>query len=151
MTPVFGLDYPRTALYTLRCAAMLKRMYFTVREARFQYIKMQRVLILARRLPVLSSLRPKSARYAEQLQQMRPAGSLFRPLVQANHAHELRAFHASSSALAKHLNFNLADIGEGIAEVCARSFLLKIVGIRMNVSLHIRLSCFSGLLPKANP
>lgn len=78
---------------------------------------MQRALILARRLPVLSSLRPKSARYPEHLQQMRPAGSLFRPFVQANYAHELRAFHASSSALAKHLNFNLADIGEGIAEV----------------------------------
>ncbi len=126
-------------------------MYFAVKDARFHYIKMQRALILARRLPVLSSLRPKSARYPEQLQQMRPAGSLFRPLVQANHVQELRAFHASSSALAKHLNFNLADIGEGIAEVCARSLLLKIVGIRTNISLHIRLSCFSGLLPKANP
>jgi len=36
---------------------------------------------------------------------------------------QLRYFPASSSPLAKNLNFNLADIGEGIAEVYTHSFL----------------------------
>jgi hypothetical protein len=81
---------------------------------------MQRALALARRLPALSSLRPKPASFPEQLQQMQSTCSLLQPRFQSSHLRGLRYFHASSSALAKNLNFNLADIGEGIAEVSIR-------------------------------
>jgi hypothetical protein len=84
-------------------------------------ITMQRALAVARRLPALSSLRPKSASFPEQPQQMQSTCPLLRPRFHSIHLRELRSFHSSSSALAKNLNFNLADIGEGIAEVRVRS------------------------------
>jgi hypothetical protein len=80
---------------------------------------MQRAFIFAHRVVVLSRLRLESTRYHQQLLQKQAAFALVQPRVtriQSQH----RSFHATSPVHAKNLNFNLADIGEGIAEVPAR-------------------------------
>ena len=114
-------------------------------SAQCLFVTMQRAIALARRLPALSSLRAKAARGLEQPHRMPSTGSLLQHRVYPSHMQELRYFHSSSSAFAKNLNFNFADIGEGIAEVCFSSFPNFCVRLRTEKSCRIRLSCFSGL------
>lgn len=81
---------------------------------------MQSALTLARRV-TLSKLRPTCTRYSQQLLRIQGAFSFIQPRIHQIHLHQ-RSFHASSPAHAKNLNFNLADIGEGIAEVLDHFF-----------------------------
>lgn len=78
---------------------------------------MQSALIFARRSAVLSRLRFEYTSYPQQvLPKTHTAFSVVQPRV-TRILLQQRSFHASSPVLAKNLNFNLADIGEGIAEV----------------------------------
>ena len=116
---------------------------------------MQRAISFAHRALALSALRSPPFRYQLQLHQRQSASAVLRPQLCTRHS-QLRSFHASSPAFAKHLNFNLADIGEGIAEVRAHARAhrpvatspVSLISRGPLLTLRVRLSCCSGLCQK---